>query len=222
MKPIAIGIIFSLICGALFATAPYPPKVFSDDRFSFVVGFPWPDQETKVLMIRTIRKTSLFSLKELGIENSGYTTAGSTWYQDAIGYVERLRTAEQAIEPSYIWAFYFRNADGKEVLIDLAKSELIDPAKALDRAFLLNLNIRNAEKLLDSTKPRERRAGAIHLGQLGDSGNLEKLRHLLDDDSSYTQIEANQEARTVFYVRAAAEEAIRQIEARSNDDGVKP
>ena len=218
MKPIVIGIIFSLICGCLSATAPFPPKVFSDDRFSFVVAFPWPDQEMKVLMIRTIRKTSLFSLEELGVKNSGYTTAGSTWYQDTIGYVARLRTTDQAVEPAYIWAFYFRDVKGKEVVIDLAKSKLIDPSTTLDRGFILEHTIRKAESLLSSTEPRERRAGAIHLGQLGRSGSLEKLRRLLDDDSSYTQIAQDQEERTVFYVREAAEEAMRQIEGRTNAD----
>lgn len=218
MKPIVIGIICSMFFGSLSATPPFPPRVFSDDKFSFVVGFPWPDQEKKVLVIRTIRKTSLFSLEELGIENVGYTTAGTTWYQGAIGYVERLRTAEQAVEPSYVWAFYFRNAEGKEVVIDLAESKLIDASKALDSAFLLELNIRKAENLLGSAKPRERWTGAIHLGQLGRSACLEKLRRLLDDDSSYTQITPNQEERTVFYVKEAAEEAMRQIEARTKAD----
>ena len=88
MKRIAIGIELCVLSLQAYATTPFPPKVFANDSWALVAAFAWPDENDKVLIIRTVRKTSLLSLEDLGITGlDEWTTAGSEWYQNSIGYV---------------------------------------------------------------------------------------------------------------------------------------
>lgn len=221
MKSALFATILFLFCGTLFGTAPYPPRVFSDDRFCFVAGFPWPDQEGKVLVIRTINKTMLFGLEELGISRTIRSTAGIGWYREAIGYVGRFRMQTSGPESPTAWGFYFRDQNGHEFLIRLPSGDFLDPQRELDRASLDEMTARQAEKLIRSEDPFTRRAGAIQLGQLGALASISLLSDLLDDTSSYTQYAQGREPETVYFVREAAAEAIQLLKQKATSEQVR-
>ena len=130
--------VFLVLLGASCcrATTPFSPAIFENDNFTFIVGFPWPDQNEKVLLIRTMERTSLFSLDELGLTPfEEVTTAGYGWYQNSIGYVTSLKTRNKHSE-SHHRVFYFRHRNGKEIVIDLKTKEIINPASVLDKQSL--------------------------------------------------------------------------------------
>lgn len=210
MRIALFTVVASLVCGTLLATPPFPPRVFSDDRFCYVIGFPWPDQDGKVLIIRTIRKTTLLSLQEIGIKEPIHTTAGIDWYREAVGYVGQFKALDDAVK----WGFYFRGAGGYEFAISLPDGRIFDPELELDRTLLNAMTVKHAEKLASSGDSHNRKAAAIHLGELGGSSSIEVLKRLLGDDSLYTLHRSGDELKTVYYVREAAEAAISQIEER--------
>ena len=203
-----------VLSSRVYATTPFPPKVFANDSWAFVAAFAWPDENDKLLIIRTVRKTSLLSLEELGIKKLDvWTTAGSRWYQNSIGYVTSLRVKD--MEPnSHLRVFYFRDKDGTESVIDLNTSKLIEPGGIMNRDDLDKKTLSIAASLLKSDRPQDRQTAAIHLGQLGTSEYSEELTRLLDDKSAYTQISGREE-KTVYYVKEAAEEAIRLIKLKN-------
>lgn len=211
-------VIFMMICAlraSTYATTPYPPKVFANDSWAFVAAFAWPDENDKVLIIRTVRKTSLLSWEELGIEGMDeWTTAGSRWYQNSIGYVTSLRT--KGMEPeTHLRVFYFRDKKGRESIVDINSGKLIDSATVLNKDELDKKTMSNAVSLLRSDSPQDRQTAAIHLGQLGANRDMPELTKLLEDESSYTQISGKEE-KTVYYVKEAAEEAIRLINSNNS------
>ncbi|MFC1499324.1 hypothetical protein ACFLS1_12755 [Verrucomicrobiota bacterium] len=213
MKRIAISILICAICARANATTPYPPKVFANDSWAFVAGFAWPDENHKVLVIRTVRKTSLLTLDELGITPHEWSTAGSGWYQNSIGYVTSLRIKDMDSE-ARLRVFYFRNKDGKESVIDLNTSTLIEPTTILNKNDLGKKTISNAVSLLKSGRPQDRQTAAIHLGQLGASEHLPELTKLLKDKAAYTQT-SGKVTKTVYYVKEAAEKAIQLIKSKN-------
>lgn len=214
MKRIAIGIMLCVLSSRAYATTPFPPKVFANDSWAFVAAFAWPDENDKVLIIRTVRKTSLLSLEDLGIKKLDvWTTAGSRWYQNSIGYVFSLRVKGTKPE-SHLRAFYFRDKDGTESVIDLNTGSLIDPTTILNKDDVDKTTLLHAAGLLKSDEPQDRQTAAIHLGQLGASEYLQDLTRLLADEASYTQITGKEE-KTVYYVKEAAEHAIRLIKSKS-------
>ena len=214
MKRIAISILVCVMCARANATTPFPPTVFANDSWAFVAAFAWTDENDKVLIIRTIRKTSLLSLEELGIKKlDEWTSAGSRWYQNSIGYVTSLRV--KGMEPeSHLRVFYFRNKDGEESVIDLNSNTLIEPTTILNKDDLDKKSISSAASLLKSDRPQDRQTAAIYLGQLGGSGHLPELTKLLEDKAAYTQI-SGKEKKTVSYVKEAAEKAIQLINSRN-------
>ena len=220
MNRIVVGIMLCVLSSRVYATTPFPPKVFVNDSWAFVAAFAWPDENEKVLIIRTVRKTSLLSLEDLGIKKLDvWTTAGSKWYQNSIGYVTSLRV--KGMEPSsHHLVFYFRDKDGTESVIDLNTSKLIEPESILNRDDLDKKTRSNAASLLKSDRPQDRQTAAIHLGQLGASEYAEELTKLLNDEAAYTQITGStqmsgREEKTVYYVKEAAEEAIRLIKLKN-------
>ena len=215
MKRFLISILFCVICSQAHATTPFPPKVFANDSWAFVAGFAWPDENDKVLIIRTIRKTTLLSLDELGITpmEDVMTSAGSQWYQNSIGYISSLRI--KGMEPeSHLRVFYFRNRDGKESFVDVNTGKLLKPTTILNKNDLNRKTTSNAASLLKSDNPQDRQTAAIHLGQLGASEHLQQLTKLLSDKSAYTEISGKEE-RTVYYVKEAAQKAIELIHSKN-------
>jgi len=213
MKRLIISIIFCVVCTKVNATTPFTPKVFKNDSWVFVAGFAWPDEDGKVLIIRTAKKTSLLSLDELGIKQIGeWSTAGSRWYQNSIGYVTSLRIKGMDSK-SHLRVFYFRDRNGRESIVDLNSNKLIDPKTILKRADLDKLTISKAASLLKSNNPQDRQTAAIHLGQLGASKYLQELTNLLNDKATYTQISGKEE-KTVYYVKEAAERAIQLLNSK--------
>lgn len=221
MKRIAITIMVSVMCVTANATTPFPPKVFANDSWAFIAGFAWPDKNDKVLIIRTVRTTALLSLDELGITplEEVLTTAGSRWYQSSIGYVTKVKVKTRDAE-SNIRVFYFRNRKGKESVVDLSSSKLIDPAIIMNKDDLDKKTISNAAALLKSDRPQDCQTAAIHLGQLGASEYLQQLRKLLNDRAAYTQISGKKE-KTVSYVKEAAEKAIELINSQNAANKVR-
>jgi hypothetical protein len=214
MKIIVIGIMLCVLSSRVYATTPFPPKVFANDSWAFVAAFAWPDENDKVLIIRTTRKSSLLSLEDLGIKKLDvWTTAGSKWYQNSIGYVTSLRVKGMETNP-HLRVFYFRDKDGTEAVIDLNTSQLIESGRILNRDDLDKKTLSNAASLLKSDRPQDRQTAAIHLGQMGASEYAEELTRLLDDKSAYTQGSGRKE-KTVYYVKEAAEEAIRLIKLKN-------
>ena len=217
MKRCLLIIIICAACVNAYATRPFPPKVFANDGFAFVVGFAWPDQDGNVLLIRTMRETALFSLDDLGFRPfEDWTTAGHRWYQNAIGYVTTLEIKDDNVG-SMVRAFYFRHRDGKETAIDLRTMQFIDLKTVQDRETLDNKSVSVAAGLLKSHDPRDRQTSAIHLGQLRSRQHLEELIALLDDNASLTRGSSGK-METIYYVREAAEEAIKLIQEEDEDD----
>ncbi len=108
MKRIVISLVICVMSVTANATTPFPPKVFANDSWAFVAAFAWPDENDKVLIIRTVRKTSLLSLDELGIRQIGeWSSAGSGWYQNSIGYVTSLRI--KGMEPGSQLRVFFED-----------------------------------------------------------------------------------------------------------------
>lgn len=213
MKRIAISILLCIIGTTVNATTPYPPKVFVNDSWTFVAGFAWPDENDKVLIIRTVEKTSLLSLEELAIPIKTWSTAGSEWYQNSIGFVTSVKIKGAHSEPDR-HVFYFRNRNGKESVVDLNTTKLIGPATILNRVELNRKTISHATSLLRSSRPHDRQTAATHLGHLGTPKHLSQLTKLLSDKAAYTQISGDQE-RTVYYVKEAAEKAIKLINSKN-------
>jgi hypothetical protein len=214
MNRFAIGMIVCVLASHAYATTPFPPKVFAHDSWAFVAAFAWPDENDKVLIIRTVRKTSLLSLEEMGIRKLDIrTTAGSRWYQNSIGCVSSLRIKGMKPE-SHLRVFYFRDQDGTESIIDLNTCKLIDPTTISNKEDLDRATLSNAALLLKSDEPQDRQTAAIHLGQLRASEYLQELTRLLDDEAAYTQI-SGEETKTVYYVKEAAEQAIRLIKSKT-------
>jgi hypothetical protein len=214
MKKLAISILIFAICAGANATRPYRPKVFANNGWAFVAAFAWPDQNEKVLIIRTKRKTSLLSLDELGIKKPARrSTAGFMWYQYSIGYVTSLRLKGK--EPaSYLRVFYFRDKNGKESIVDLNTSKLIESTTMLNKDDLDRKTISEAASLLKSDSPQDRQTAAMHLGQLGATEYLPQLTKLLKDKAAYTQTKGR-ETKTVYYVKEAAEKAIELINSKN-------
>lgn len=215
MKKLLLSLCVFVICLKAYATTPFPPKVFANDSWVFVAGFAWPDEHDKVLIIRTVRKTALLSLDELGITplEDVMTTAGSMWYQNSIGYVTSVKV-KGADSESNLHVFYFRNRKGKESVVDLNTGKFIEPTTILNKADLDKKTISNAASLLKSDKPQERQTAAIHLGHLRAEEHLQGLAKLLNDKASYTQISGKEE-KTVYYVKEAAEKAIQLINSKN-------
>jgi hypothetical protein len=209
-------IILCVVCTKAHATTPLAPKIFENDSWTFVAGFAWPDENDKVLIIRTVRKTTLLSLDELVItpleELEEWTTAGSAWYQNSIGYVTSVKVKGTDSE-SDLRVFYFRNRNGKESVVNLKTSKLIEPSTILNKAGLDKKTVSNAILLLKSDRAHDRQTAAIHLGQLGASEHLQRLIKLLGDKAAYTQISGKEE-KTVHYVKEAAEKAIQSIKSK--------
>ena len=215
MKPLITFLVTCSFCVQSYATRPYSPKVFASDSFTYAVGFAWPDQNGKVLMIRSIRKTSLFSLEELGISTRGeVSTAGHRWCQNSIGYVTRVKIAGED-STSFHQILYFRHRDGHEIAIDVNSSKLINLSSILDMDKLNKHTISEATKLLNSKNPKDRQTGAIHLGQLQASAYLPELKKQLNDDAYFTQVSKN-ETNKVYYVKEAAEKAIELINKKKS------
>jgi hypothetical protein len=217
MKRLMISIIFCVVCIIAHATTPYPPKIFVNDNYTFAVGFAWPDQNDKVLIIRTKANTSLYSFDELGLGHSNLeeiSTAGFAWCRNSIGYVTSLRIKDKDSERS-LRVFYLRHKSGAEVIVDLDSSKLIDSAAVSEKDNLDEKTISRAASLLESEKPRDRQTAAIHLGQLKAKGYLQELTKLLNDDASYT-VTSGKETRTVYYVKEAAERAIHLMTTKDN------
>jgi len=213
MKYLVMSIILCLICAKTQATPPFPPKVFANDSWAFIAAFAWPDENDKVLIIRTVRKTTLLSLEELGIERVVESSAGSQWYQNAIGYVTLMRIKGMAPE-SRLRVFYFRDKNGKESVIDLSTFNLIESSVILNKDDLDKKTTSNAALLLKSSKSQERQTAAIHLGQLKANEHLQGLTKLLNDDASYT-LGSGEEKKTIYFVREAAKTAIRLINSKN-------
>jgi hypothetical protein len=203
------------MCVTANATTPFLPKVFANDSWTFIAGFAWPDENDKILIIRTVRKTTLLSLDDLGITplEDVMTTAGSRWYQNSIGYVASVKIRGMESDSS-LRVFYFRNRKGKESVIDLNTGKLIEPASILNKADLDKKTISEAAALLKSDKPEDRQTAAIHLGQLGTDEYLKELTGLLNDKAAYTQISGKEE-KTVYYVKEAAEESLQLIKSKN-------
>ena len=215
MKRFAIPIMICAICATANATTPFPPKVFANDSWTLVAGFAWPDENDKVLIVRTVRKTTLLSLDELGITplEELMTTAGSQWYQNSIGYVTWMKV-KGTDSGSSLRVFYFRNKEGKESIVNLNTSKLIEPTSVLNNTDLDKKTMSEAAALLKSERPQDRQTAAIHLGQLGASDYLKELTALLNDKAAYTRISGKEET-TVYYVKEAAEVAIQLIKSKN-------
>ena len=218
MKRFVIVIIICVVCGNSHATTPYAPRIFANDSWAFVAGFAWPDQNGKVLIIRTAHKTSLFSRDELGINTSKMeivSTAGYDWYHHSIGHRVTSLKVKLGTSESRLHVFCFRHRDGKEAIIDLNSNELIDLNSIVDKNALNKITISKAASLLKSDKPQDRQTAAIHLGQLGASEYLQELTNLLNDKAAHTYTRVStKEEKTVYYVRDAAKKAIELINSK--------
>ena len=211
-------IVLQLFVGlSVYATTPFSAKIFCDDPYCFAVGFPWPDQNDSVLMIRNMSTTHNYSLNDLGIDIRHTTTAGYDWYENAIGMLMEVRVRTTNSMP-WMRIFYFRNMDGKEILINTHTGQYIDKKSIILDRHMYQRNLEShIMSLLSSPKPRDRQTGAIHAGISQLTNGLPILRGLIHD-KSYT-IHINQgEAKQIYFVKEAAEEAIRVITERKSEN----
>jgi len=217
MKSLTLGLVILGLYTQAYATRPFPSAIFVNDGFTFVAGFPWPDQDGNVLIIRTMRTTASFSIDALGLTPfEEFSLRGYQWYQNAIGYVA-TNHFKAGDEQSFSHIFYFRHRSGKDVAIDLGAMQPIEDSNVLDRDALDRRTISKAARLLRSQDPRERQTAAIHLGQLRSEQHLPQIMSLLGDPASYTR-GSGADIERVYYVREAAEKAIRLIqEAKSSN-----
>lgn len=146
------------------------------------------------------------------------TTAGSGWYQNAIGYFISIQTSTNG---EYKHVFYLRDSRGKETFIDLGNYKRLTLANIIDRARLNDRTAMKAARLLQSTDPFDRQTGAIHLGQLKAGRYLRDLEKLVGDQAYFTQI-SNNETKTVFFVAEAAKAAIEKIKQGTASQDQKP
>lgn len=208
MKRTVLVILLGILCSQSDATRPFSPQVFVDDDSVYAVGFPWPDQNDDVLLIRSMRKTYTFSLDDLGIRRAGeMSTAGYRWYRNSIGFVFTVKLKE---ETSRARVFCFRHRSGHVVLIDVNSGAHIELSSMPDKNSLNREAIRAAAALLKSDQPRDRQTAAIHLGQLNAGQYLRELKKLLGDEA-FTTWSTKTESRKVYYVKEAAQQAIELI-----------
>jgi len=197
-------------------TTPFPAKIFENNGQIFAAGFAWPDQNDKVLIIRGGKGTSMFSLDQLGIYNTTWTTAGSMWYQQSIGlsFVSKVKGIEGIDEDIFRSVFYFRNIEGKEAIINLSTNKLIERSNIVDMSKLDEAINKKAASLLESADPFVRETGAMHLGYSGTTEHLSELDSLLQDKALVGRIFEG-EKKVVYHVRDAAAEAIRKIKLKN-------
>ncbi|MCC5846350.1 MAG: hypothetical protein JJU05_19040 [Verrucomicrobia bacterium] len=213
MKPFLFCLLLILTQTAR-ATRPFPPRIFAQDDFTFIVGFPWPDQDENVLYMRTRRHSAQFSMADLGVNLlDEFSTAGSLWYQNAIGYVLRHQIPARENEPArHQSLFVFRHRSGTETAIDLLELNIVEAAELPDREILREHGIRAAAQLLASNSARDRETAALHLGQLRSRKHIPQLNRLLEDPATSSVSSDGGPFRTVYFVREAAKTALHQIE----------
>lgn len=218
MKKLSLITLF--ISASCFAqtTTPLPSKVFSDDPYCFIVGFPWPDQNGSVLMIRSLGRTHDFSLRDLDITPQQHmTSAGYDWYINAIGMFSGGRVLSEDKTP-WIHIFCFRHKDGREILLDTHTGERLDKKEIeLDLSMLRRDFASRVAGLMGSPDPRDRETGAIHAGHLRMTNELSKLKGLLLDESYSVRIDQGAPTK-VYYVKEAAEQAIQKITQEQAQD----
>ena len=238
MKRLVISVVFYMVCATSHATTPFSPRVFASDGWIHVVGFAWPDQNGKVLIVRTRDTTSFFSLEELGMEPGVLecvSTAGHQWYQQSIGYVILLPDRDKD-SLSRRRVLYLRDKEGRETALDLSSGELmdfstisdkktisqiklssgelIDLPTMSDRYVITKRSISEAASLLRSNNAQDREAGAMHLGQLLARDYLQELKGLLNDDA-YASQKSGDETKRIYFVREAAQKAIDLISGQN-------
>jgi len=214
MKHLLLSLLLLGFAQSARATQPFPPRIFAQDSFAFIVGFPWPDQDENVFYIRTMRGSAQFRMADLGVDPGGeMSTAGSRWYQNAIGYVLRHQIPARDNEAArYQSLFVFRHRSGTETAIDLDNLKVLDSAALPDREVLREHGIRAAAQLLASNSARDRETAALHLGQLRSREHIPQLTRLLKDPATSSVSTNLGPARTVYIVREAAQTALQQME----------
>jgi len=214
MNPLLLSLLLLGFAQSARATRPFPPRIFAQDSFAFIVGFPWPDQDENVLYIRTRGNSAQFSLADLGMSTFWeISTAGSRWYQNGIGYVLRHQIPARENEfTGHHFLFVFRHRSGTETAIDLDNLKVLDSAALPDREVLREHGIRAAAQLLASNSARDRETAALHLGQLRSREHIPQLTRLLKDPATSSVSTNLGPARTVYIVREAAQTALQQME----------
>jgi hypothetical protein len=214
MKHLLLSLCILMLAQTARATRPFPPRIFAQDDFAFIIGFPWPDQDENVLYVRTMRGSAQFRMADLGVDPmDAFSTAGSRWYQNAIGYVLRHQIPARENEPArHQFLFVFRHRSGTETAIDLLELNIVEAADLPDREILREHGIRAAAQLLGSNSARDRETAAIHLGQLRSREHIPQLTRLLEDPATSSVSTSRGPARTVYFVREAAQTALRQMD----------
>jgi len=213
MRKLLVCLIVCAVCSPSLATRPFRPKVFANDSFTFVVGFAWADQNDKTLIVRSARKTYMYSRKDLGFKDlEKMSSAGSMWYQQSIGFVTSAKIREGGDADSRCRIFYFRDKKGNEAIIDVNSGRLLTTKQIVEKDKLAKQTAAEAAKLLKSENPRDRQTGAIHLGQLKAKEYRKELTALLKDNASSTVVYGSKKVKTVYYVKDAAAEALKQID----------
>ncbi len=185
------------------ATMPFPTKTVSSSSGQ-VNAQLLPNMKEVLVVVVSNSPTLRFSFEDLPIpmeercDRVHYTTAGLTWYRNSIAFFDQ---SERHLIVRLSW--------GKYLVLELEKAVL---TYGLTEALENEANQKakaEASALLLSRDRWDRQTGAIHAGQLRIEEVIPRLKELLKDESTYSEISTRE--RVVYFVREAAKNALVQM-----------
>ncbi|HOX57823.1 MAG TPA: hypothetical protein PLC99_13125 [Verrucomicrobiota bacterium] len=198
----ALALLF-LVEGSSQATTPHPSRRFHGADGKIEVRLNPTAREGALEILRAVPPEPIkLGLKDLSADlerrwGRRWTTAGTHWYRNAMGFVSQ--------DERY---FFLRSDSGEIVVLDLGRGQVAakPPKEPLDEAG--RWFRKRAVELLASKEPVERETGALAVGQMKIREAIPALRALLEDDSYVSVYPSEGKPHREYYVRKAAKTAL--------------